>query len=260
MSRKVCLITGSGSGNGHGMAIRFAELGYDICLHHSGRDPESAEKTRGIVLSKGVDCKILVEDLYESGAAQRLFEKFSAEYDRLDLFINNSGKTVWGSLMDASEEKFQVACNVNWRACYFCIAEAGKFMKEKGIKGSIVTIASNHWKVNFGHFAAYGSMKAAMVRFVQYAALEFSKYGIRVNCIAPGYINAGDDAYPNFKFEEYEKQVTPEIPLHRFVTSSELADIAEFLASPVAASITGNTLTVDGGAHLCNFNLEHYRL
>jgi len=261
MERKVCFITGSGSGNGRTMAIRFAELGYDICLHHSGRDPEGAEETRRLILEKGVDCKVLTENLYESGAAQRLFEKFRAAYDRLDLFINNSGATLWEPLMEATEKTFQTVCNINWRGCYFCVAEAGKFMKEKGIKGSIVLIASNHYKVNFGVFSAYGSMKAAMVRYTQYAALEFSKYGIRVNCIAPGYIDHEYESHQGeFKYEDFINHVIPEIPLHRFAKASELADIAEFLFSPAAASITGNTLVVDGGAQLCNFNLEHYGL
>ncbi|MBR4865908.1 MAG: SDR family NAD(P)-dependent oxidoreductase, partial [Clostridia bacterium] len=166
MERKVCFITGSGSGNGRGMAIRLAEMGYDICLHHSGRDPQSAEETKAIIESKGVACKILVENLSESGAAQRLFEKFRAEYDRLDLFINNSGTTRGGAVMEVEEDVFNTVCNVNFRACYFCVAEAGKFMREKGIEGSIAMIGSNHHEVNFaGRFSIYASFKAAMVRF-----------------------------------------------------------------------------------------------
>jgi len=150
MDKKVCFITGSGSGNGRGMALRFAELGYDICLHHSGRDPEGAEETRRMILEKGVDCKILVENLFESGAAQRLFEKFRAEYDRLDIFVNNSGRTMGGRIMEVDEGTFNTVANINWRACYFCVAEAGKFMRDKGIKGSIILIGSNHHLVNFG--------------------------------------------------------------------------------------------------------------
>lgn len=257
MERKLCFITGSGSGNGRGMAIRFAELGYDICLHHSGRDPEGAEKTRQEVLTKGVDCKILVEDLTESGAAQRLFEKFRAEYDRLDIFINNSGITRRSPLMTVDEESINQVINVNFRACYFCVAEAGKFMREKGIRGSIATIASNHHLVNFPRsFSIYASMKAAMVRFVKWAALEFSPYGIRVNCIAPGYIlplNREKELYQRF-----EESLYPRIPLKRIVTPAELADLAEFLASPSGRSITGQTINVDGGDSLLNAPLASY--
>lgn len=257
MERKVCFITGSGSGNGRGMALRFAELGYDICLHHSGRDPEGAEITRQEILAKGVDCKILVENLTESGAAQRLFEKFRAEYDRLDVFINNSGITRRSPLMTVDEETINQVINVNFRACYFCVAEAGKFMREKGIQGSIATIASNHHRVNFpGNFSIYSSMKAAMVRFVKWAALEFSPYGIRVNCIAPGYILP--DERQREHCGHYVESVSPRIPLGRMVPPAELADLAEFLASPSGRSITGQTIDVDGGDSLKNAPLTSY--
>ncbi|MBR4865907.1 MAG: SDR family oxidoreductase [Clostridia bacterium] len=259
MERKVCFITGSGSGNGRSMAIRFAELGYDICLHHSGRDPEGAERTRALIASKGVECKVLVENLAESGAAQRLFEKFRAEYDRLDIFINNSGITDGGPIMKTDEAMFNKLVGVNFRACYFCVAEAGKFMREKGIEGSITLIASNHHRVNFrGGFSVYASLKSAMVRFTKWAALEFSHYKIRVNCIAPGYIVPIYEKH-EFDLEQYIKHVEPRLPLKRMVPPSELADLAEFLASPSGRSITGQTIDVDGGDSLLNAPLESYR-
>ena len=257
MERKVCFITGSGSGNGRGMALRFAELGYDICLHHSGRDPEGAEKTRALVESKGVNCKVLVENLAESGAAQRLFEKFRAEYDRLDVFVNNSGITRRSPLLEVEEDLVNQVIGVNFRACYFCVAEAGKFMREKGIKGSIVTIASNHHRVNFpSRCSIYASMKSAMVRFVEWAALEFSPYGIRVNCIAPGYILPLDR--DEEKYRQLEEKLYPRIPLKRIVPPAELADLVHFLASPSGRSITGQTIDVDGGDSLLNAPLESY--
>lgn len=257
MERKVCFITGSGSGNGRSMAIRFAELGYDICLHHSGRDPEGAERTRALIASKGVECKVLVENLAESGAAQRLFEKFRAEYDRLDIFINNSGITDGGPIMKTDEAMFNKLVGVNFRACYFCVAEAGKFMREKGIEGSIAMIGSNHHDVNFaGRFSIYASFKAAMVRFTKWAALEFSPYKIRVNCIAPGWIDPEYDKTPGYRAKR--EWVNPTLPLKQMVTSSELAEIADFLASPAGRSITGQTINVDAGDSLLNAPLEAY--
>lgn len=256
MERKVCFITGSGSGNGRGMAIRMAEFGYDIALHHSGRDPESAEETRKIITSKGVRCEVLVENLYEDGSAKRLFDQFREKFDRLDVFVNNSGRTVGGEILEMSEETFDIAARINWKAAYFCVKEAGLFMREKGIKGSIVIISSNHHLVNFGWASAYASMKEALVRYTKYAALEFATYGIRVNCIAPGNIDPGYEKHPGVY--RYLEQEAKGIPLQRVVPSSELADITEFLSSPAAASITGNTLDVDGGFCLQNFDHDSY--
>ena len=258
MERKVCFITGSGSGNGRGMALRMAELGYDIALHHSGRDPESAENTRKLIVGKGVRCEVFVENLFEPGAAKRLFDQFRAKFDRLDVFVNNSGRTMGGRLLDMTEEKFDYMDRVNWKAAYFCVQQAGLFMKEKGIRGSIVIIGSNHHLVNFGTSSAYASLKEALVRFTKYAALEFSPYGIRVNCIAPGNIDPGYEKRDHFY--EIVERVSKTVPLHRYVPSSELADITEFLSSPAAASITGNTLDVDGGMFLLNYDIDRYHL
>ena len=258
MERKVCFITGSGSGNGRGMALRMAEHGYDIALHHSGRDPEMAEKTRALIAEKGVRCEVFTQDLFVPNAAKTLFDAFRTKFDRLDVFVNNSGRTMGGRLLDMTEETFDYMDRVNWKAAYFCVQQAGLFMKEKKIPGSIVIISSNHHLVNFGRSSAYASMKEALVRFTKYAALEFSPYGIRVNCIAPGNI---DPEYEKRKdFKSYIKKVAQTVPLDRFVRSSELADITEFLSSPAAASITGNTLDVDGGMFLLNYDLDHYGL
>ena len=258
MEKKVCFITGSGSGNGRGMALRMAEHGYDIALHHSGRDPEMAEKTAALIREKGVRCEVFTEDLFQPNAAKRLFDQFRGKFDRLDVFVNNSGRTLGGKLLEMTEETFDNVDRVNWKAAYFCVQQAGLFMKEKKIPGSIVIISSNHHLVNFGRTSAYASMKEALVRFTQYAALEFSPYGIRVNCIAPGNIDPGYEKRAGF-FQK-EKRVAKTLPLKRFVKSSELADIAEFLSSPAAASITGNTLDVDGGMFLLNYDLDHYDL
>lgn len=257
--RKVCFITGSSSGNGRGMAIRFAELGYDICLHNSGRNPELTEDTKREIEARGVTCKVLTEDLTQSEGAQRLFEKFRGEYDRLDLFVNNSGLTLRENLFDIGEEMVDTVINLNFRACYFSAAEAAKFMREKGEPGTIILIGSNHLVVNFkGRNSIYASMKAAMARFTKWAALEFSPYGIRVNCIAPGNIDPEYNKTPDF----YEKadRIKERIPLKRFVPSSELADFAEFLASPSGRSITGQTILVDGGDSLRYTDLNEYQL
>lgn len=256
MERKVCFITGSASGNGRGMALRFAEKGYDIALHHSGRDPEGAEETRKLIEAFGVRCEVFTENLFNEGSSKRLFDQFRTKFDRLDIFINNSGITVGGSIMSMSEEVFNKAAFVNWRAAYFCVQQAGLFMSEKKIKGSIIIIGSNHHVVNFNHHSVYGSMKEALVRFTKYAGLEFAPYGIRVNIISPGNIDPGYEKRKGFN--KNRDRIAEGVPLKRFSTSEELADIAEFLSSPACASITGENLDVDGGYRLLNDSITNY--
>lgn len=246
--RPVCFITGSGSGNGSTMARHIAAAGYDIALHHSGRDSGGAEETAEAVRSCGARCEIFAVNFMEKGAASRLFMQFREHFSRLDLFVANAGITTGGELVRMTEETFEQIYRVNWTGTYFSVQEAAKFMIEKGIQGSIVTVASNHYVNNWNGMSAYGSMKQAMVRFVEYCGLELAPHGIRVNCLAPGYIDHERPATP--KWQAGKERISRSIPLKRYVLSTELADWALFLASPAGASYTGATVDIDGGARL----------
>ena len=257
--RKVCFITGSGSGNGRTMAIRMAQHGYDIALHHSGRDPESAEEVRRTVTDLGVRCEVFVEDLRASGAAARLFAGFRGKFRRLDVFVNNAGITRFANADVMEEEIYDAVNAIDLRAAMFCIREAGNFMREHGTQGLIVAIASNHHDRLWRHAPVYGSLKEALCRYVKYAAVEYARYGIRVNCIAPGYIYREYGIKPETE-EVFARICRKEIPLHRFVTSTEIADWVEFFASPAALSLTGQTVDLDGGASLLSGGMAEYGL
>ncbi|MHB1153324.1 MAG: SDR family NAD(P)-dependent oxidoreductase [Eubacteriales bacterium] len=254
-ARKVCFISGSGSGNGRGMALRMAELGYDLALHHSGRDPESAESIRSQIEAMGCRAEVFTEDLSKPGSAHRLFHQFREKFDRLDIFVANAGVTRSASILEMREETFDEICAIDWKSSVFCVREAGRFMKERRIKGLIIIISSNHSKRMWSGHSAYGSMKEALNRFTEYAAVEFASFGVRVNCLAPGYINREYDNTP-----EQERNFHPGIPLKRYVCSSELADWTVFLASETAASVTGVTIDIDGGARLLNDSPDKYNL
>jgi len=248
--KPVCLITGSGSGNGSVMALRIAGAGYDVALHHSGRDSDKAESAAQAVRETGARCEVFTENFMEEGAAGRLFTQFSQRFSRLDLFVANAGITAGGELADMPAESFEKIYRVNWTGTFFSIQEAAKRMIAWHIPGSIVAIASNHHLNNWNGMSAYGSMKQAIVRLVEYAGLELSPYGIRVNCLAPGYIDHEQAMHPRGR--AYMEKMRRTIPLKRWVPSSELADWALFLASPAAASYTGGTIDIDGGAHLAD--------
>ena len=252
---KVCFITGSASNNGRRMAERLAELGYDIAIHHSGRSPENAEEVKRNVEAFGRKAEIFEEDLSVPGAAERLFRKFREKYDRLDLFINNAGVTVSGNLPDITEADYERVTGIDYRAAVFCVREACEFMREKKIPGSVLVISSNHHDRLWRYSALYGSTKEALCRFVKYAAVEYIRDGIRVNCIAPGWIDW--EIVSRLHMAEIAER---EIPAKRFVTSGEIADWAHFLAGPAARSLTGQTIDLDGGASLLNGPMEEYGL
>lgn len=232
------------------MALRIAQAGYDVALHHSGRDSEKAQATARAVRDAGARCEVFTENFMEEGAAERLFIQFSRQFSRLDLFVANAGITAGGALTDMPAESFEKIYRVNWTGTYFSIQEAAKYMIASHTPGSIVAIASNHHVNNWDKMSAYGSMKQAIVRLVEYAALELAPYGIRVNCLAPGYIDHEQAMRP--KWREGMDRIAATIPLKRWVPSSELAQWALFLASPAAASYTGGVIDIDGGARLAD--------
>ncbi len=256
---KVCFITGSGSGNGRTMALMLAELGYDIALHHSGRDPESAEEVRRRIAAMGRRVEVFAENLSEPGAAKRLFAQFAEKFDRLDVFVNNAGVTLFSRIPEMTEELYDKITDIDLKVAMFCIREAGEFMQARGIRGSIVAIASNHHDRLWLQSSIYGCAKIALCRFVKYAAMEYARWGIRVNCIAPGYID------PEYEKNNWVKTVKDsvarrEIPMHRWVTSSEIARWVDFMSSPAALSLTGQTINLDGGASIAAGCMEEYGL
>lgn len=243
--RKVCLITGSGSGNGRTMAIQLATLGYEPVIHHSGANPQAAQETCAAVeaiLGRAPLC--IAENLQAPGGIERVFEAFRRQYDRLDVYVNNSGITTFAPLLDMTPEAFDTMAQINWKSAFFGVQQAGRLMRDADIQGLMVLIASNHHRATWPGAAAYGSMKQAMARLVQYAGLELAAHGIRVNCLAPGYIDHETGRQP------YLQGAADTIPLGRCVTSSALAQWVAFLDSPAALSLTGVTIDIDGGAHL----------
>lgn len=255
---KVVFITGSASNNGRVMALWFARRGYDIAIHHSGRSAENAQSVKKELDALGVRSEIFSEDLSVSGAADRLFAAFREKFDRLDIFVNNAGVTKMSNISVTTEEEFDRVFAIDCRAAMFCVRNACEFMREKGIAGSAVVISSNHHDRLWRNHHVYGSSKEAICRFVEYAAVEYIRYGIRVNCLAPGWIDWEEAGEQNP--EEMKQICDTEIPAHRFVKSSELAAWTEFLAGDFGKSLVGRTIDLDGGASLLSDSMAAYGL
>ena len=246
---KVCFITGSGSANGAMMAKRIAQFGYDIALHHSGRDEEGAQKTaREIREQSGVNCVVFSEDLTKPHSSRRLFDQFQKQFDRLDLFIANAGITAGGDLTHMNPAAFEKVYQVNWTGTFFTVQYAARIMAQKGIPGQIVLISSNHHRNNCPGYAPYGCMKEALCRLTEHCALELSPYNIRITCLAPGWIANGSPQFSDPQKRAQLDRIAQTLPLRRFVTSEELADWSVFLTTDAGKSYSGDTINIDGGA------------
>ena len=250
MSRNA-LVTGAGTGIGRAIALELAKAGYDVALHCNA-SREGAESAAAEIRKLGRRAAVYQADLSDVAAIGAMFESFNADFGRLDLFVNNAGITLLAPFLEMTPENFDRNFAVDFRAPYFCCQEAAKLMKDQEGAGNIVVIASNNAYCQFARASAYAAMKAGLVKMVRSIGLELSKYGIRVNAIAPGWTDTGA-ARLDAKESTYYK-----IPLRRWVQPEEVGQTVLFFDSPAAASITGVTLVMDGGAQLLSDKGEKY--
>jgi len=252
MGNKVALITGAGSGLGSGIARVLCAEGYDIALH-TGSNTERALTLKEELSRISPKVEVFPADFSKGGGADELFRQFNSVFDRLDIFVGNAGISMFGRISDMTEERFDMIHNINYKSAYFCVQQAAKVMIGAGVKGSMVLISSNHHaQVSRGN-SAYSISKESLVKLVKHAAVDFAGHGIRVNCIAPGWVNTGEKRMEGY-YDEYVKQ----IPLHRWVQPEEIARWILFLDSPAALSLTGDTIELDGGVRLMSGDPKHY--
>ena len=255
--RKNAMVTGAGRGLGYGIAEELILAGYDVVLHYNS-SAAGTEELIALAESKGQKAWAYQADIRETENITKMFDLVEENVGGLDLFVNNSGITRMSKILEPDEEMFEDVYRTNLKGAYFCVSQAGNNMKRHKIQGSIAIIGSNHLACVWGRNSVYAMFKLALSKFTQHAAMEFSKYRIRVNMVAPGYVGIPYSARKNTamliteeQWEERKQRIYHnEIPLGRFIPRNEVGQIILFLASPAAASITGITLIADGGAHL----------
>jgi NAD(P)-dependent dehydrogenase (short-subunit alcohol dehydrogenase family) len=252
MADRAALVTGAGSGLGRGIARVLADAGYDIGIHTGSNEERARQLAAEISRESGRRAEVLVSDFSKPGGAERLFESFTHTFERLDIFVNNAGVTLGARILNMTEELWDTINNINWRNAFFCVKEAAKLMIAKGIHGSMVLISSNQHNTVGGN-VPYALVKDSLVKYAQHAAMQFARHGIRVNCIAPGWVNTGEK-----RMEGWFDSSVQEIPLHRWVEPAEIGRWVLFLDGPDAASLTGQTIELDGGVRLMTGRPEYY--
>lgn len=243
MSRKSALVTGSSHGIGRAIALQLAREGYDVGITYHTRRAE-AEKIAEEAESYGVHAKVIGVDVSSLDDISRMFDEFLGEFDRIDVLVNNAGVGLVAPFLETTPEIFEALTNTDWRAGFFCAQRAAREMIARSIRGVIVNIASNHAEGCWPDCSVYAGTKAALAKFTKNCAMELAEYGIRVVCVNPGYTNVG---WPK---DDPIWEAEARMPLGRFGTTQEIADLVAFLASDKASYITGTVVTSDGGALL----------
>ncbi len=242
LSGKTAIITGATRGIGKGLAEKFAQEGANIAFTYSS-SIDAANALEKSLNALGIKAKGYQSNAADFDAAQELTAEIIKEFGSIDILINNAGITKDGLLMRMSEDDFDKVINVNLKSVYnMTKAVIRPMMKQRN--GAIINMSSVVGvKGNAGQ-ANYAASKSGVIGFTKSVALELGSRNIRCNAIAPGFIETEMTAKLG---EEVVKEWRNAIPLKRGGTPEDVANACLFLASDMAAYITGQTLHVDGG-------------
>ncbi len=242
---KVAIVTGASKGIGKGCAIRLAKDGYFVVVNYS-RSDESALKTLDEIKANGGDGIIYKADVSKFEEASKMMKEIAKTYGQIDVLVNNAGIVRDELLLMMTKENLDACYDLNVKGYFYCAQQAAlKMLRKK--KGVIINMSSVSGKFALPGQSVYSSTKGAVNSMTQTLAKELSPYGIRVNAVAPGFIQTEMlDHIPEDKKEEYLKN----IPLHRLGVVEDIAALVSFLASDEASYITGQVITIDGGLSL----------
>lgn len=242
LADKVAAVTGAASGIGRGTALRFAEEGADLAL--ADVNEEGLAETARQVRDLGRRALVQSTDVREHAQVERLVSRAITELGGLDIVVANAGVGSGGLFLDATDAQYDRIMDTNLRGVFYCGQTAARTMVERGIHGSIINIASTYAEVTAPRSAIYSASKGGVRMLTKTMAVELGQYGIRVNCIGPGWIRTGMNPLAD---EARVSRILEGVPLGRVGTPRDVAGAALFLASDDAAYVTGVILFVDGG-------------
>ena len=237
------LVTGSSRGIGAGIAKALADEGARIAVTYSS-NPASAEKVVSELSGSGHICLQL--HVGEEASVLAAFEQIAKEFGRLDGLVNNAGITRDQLLLRMKVEDFQSVIDTNLKGNFLCTRAAVKMMI-KARKGSIVNITSVIGEMGNAGQGNYAASKAGVEGFTKSIAQEVASRGIRVNCVAPGFIVTDMTDALN---ETQKTAILSKVPLASLGDVSDIANAVKFLLSADSKYITGHTLSVNGGLYM----------
>ena len=238
MSEKLALITGASRGIGKACAIELAKAGYDIAVNYAG-NVDAANKTVEELKALGVQAEAFKFDVSDKEEAQKGVEAVIEKFGRIDVLVNNAGITRDGLFMRMSAENWDAVINTNLSSAFYVSQPVVKVMMKQR-SGAIVNMSSVVGVSGNAGQANYSAAKAGLIGLTKTLAKELGSRGIRVNAIAPGFINTDmTKDLDTSKFTDF-------IPLKRLGEPEDIAKAVKFLVAD-ADYVTGQVLEVDGG-------------
>ena len=246
---KVALVTGGSRGIGEATAIGFAKAGADVIV--TSRKLPDLEKVAQAVEAEGRKAMAIATHVGRMDQIKNLVEQVVAEFGRIDILVNNAGTSIAGMAIDLDEGAWDSLMNINLKGVFFLSQTVAKVMKENN-GGRIVNVSSINGFTPAALTCTYAISKAGIMMATKAMAQQWAQYGIRVNAIAPGYIETKllNAIWYDLSEEDAKKAkqaAAADIPLNRIGDPRDIANTMIFLASDASRYITGQTIVVDGG-------------
>jgi NAD(P)-dependent dehydrogenase (short-subunit alcohol dehydrogenase family) len=249
---KVILVTGGGSGLGKSMSEYFLRLGAKVII--SSRSEERLEEAAEDLRSKtGGEVLTVVCDVRSYENVENVLNQAVAHFGEVNGLVNNAAGNFISPTERLSHRAFDAVVDIVLRGSYNCTLALGKYWIENKIKGTVLNIITTYAWTGSGYTVPSACGKAGVLALTQSLAVEWGKYGIRMNAVAPGPFptpGAWDRLFPKEIRDSLGLNPLERVPLGRVGEHSELANLAAFLMSDFSAYINGDAITIDGGEWL----------
>ena len=242
---RVALVTGAGGAIGTAIAKRLAKDGFTIAVHYRASVDEANDLVSAL-RDSGVEAAAFQADLTDAAAAAKLIEAVLARFNRLDVLVNNAGLLDDAVMAFMKDEQWHGVMDANLNGAFYLMRAAAMPMaRARG--GRIVNIASDAGRLGAAGRSNYAAAKAGLVGLTKSAALELASSNVQVNAVSPGFVESKMTEVIN---DAKRKDLMRRIPARRFGQPEEIAELVAYLCSPLAAYLTGQEISIDGGLYI----------
>jgi glucose 1-dehydrogenase len=245
LAGKVAIVTGSGSGIGQAIAIRYASEGATVVVDYRNH-PEQADETKAQAEAAGGKAITIQADVAILADTQRLIDETYRQLGRCDILVNNAGIEKSAVFWDVTEADYDAVLNVNLKGAFFLTQAFVRRLRDAKLPGRIINISSVHEDMVFPNFSTYCVSKGGMRMLMRDLSVELGPLNITINNLAPGAISTPINAKMMANKSQLDALLN-NIPLGRMGTAEDVAGVALFLASDDGAYVTGSTYFIDGG-------------